>query len=122
MHLGTYPPIVENLLSDKYTAWRRKLLNEIFRGAATVSGGVASICAICKQGKHRSTATGWYVETAMRACGYRVGFQHLSWLAQDTVWCQRSNKTCEECSRSNPELEPLKRRVEAEGRACFSSA
>ena len=124
MHLGTLPGIIANLLSDKYTAWRRKLLKEIFRGAATISGGVVSICAICKQGKHRSTATGWYVETAMGACGYRVGFQHLSWLAQDTVWCQRSDprKNWKDCSRDNPALAPLRRRVEAEALECHASA
>ena len=121
MHLGTLPGIIENLLSDKYTAWRRKLLDQIFRGAATLSGGVHSICAICKQGKHRSTATAWYVEHAMKAVGYRVGYQHLSWLAQDSVWCQRFDRPCEKCSRSNPELEPLRRQVVAEARVAFNS-
>ena len=114
MHLGTHPGIIGNLLKDKYKAWRLKILKEIFLIAEDTVGGVVGVAAMCKQGKHRSTATAWYVEHAMMAVGFRVGYQHLSWLEQDTVFCQRSKKICEECSRSNPELEPLKRRVEAE--------
>ena len=122
MHLGTYPPIVENLLKDEYKAWRRKMLKEIFRVADATAGGVVSVAAMCKQGKHRSTATAWYVEHALKSVGYRVGFQHLSWLAQDSVWCQRGNRPCEQCSRSNPDLEPLRLQVVAEALSCHQSA
>ena len=121
MHLGTYPPIVENLLKDKYRAWRRKILIEIFRIAEGGVDGLVSVATLCRQGKHRSTATAWYLEEALRSAGYRVGYQHLSWLAQDSVWCQRFERPCMDCSRSNPDLEPLRREVHAESRAVRDS-
>jgi hypothetical protein len=124
-HLGTYPPIIENLLSVQYRDWRWKILEQLFRiaEATSVVGAISedvetvSVAAICRQGKHWSTATGWYMEEALRSAGYKVGYQHLSWFAQDGVWCQRSTgRRCLACSRDNPELIPLKKRVHAESR------
>jgi len=116
MHLGTYPPIIEHVMSDQYRHWRLQQLHQLLCKAKVAQGYVSTVY-LCRAGKHRSTAMAWISEVALRYAGYRVGYQHLCWYAQDGSHCQRSTGKCWQCHRKNPELDWWRKRVVEETKA-----